>query len=561
VDFINPMLSSSELSNYIENDMFEAVVGNNPRTQAFIPSLCHLPEESADHLTLTFTMDSTAHWSDGKPVTAEDVVFSYKIINNPFVINVAPLRSYFNILDSCWIPAGHPDQVVFHFNKYRFDLLKITSYARIVPKHIWDPTNLTDKFSWAELKQANPKNPAIKQLADQFQDPKVQRDPKYMIASGPYKYETWVTNDHVTLVRDTNYWARNHAWLDSYPDRITFKTIKDQNAALIALKHGDIDIDPTVTASQYLNDLDSSKFPNIRKDTVYENLVTFIGWNNQRPLFADKNVRKALTMLINRDEILQAISHGLNKEVDGPVAPTQPNYDATVKQPAYNVEGAKALLAQEGWKAGSDGILQKMINGKMTPFRFSIMLQTGNDVGKQTLLIISNDLKKAGIDAEITQLELSVFSENLRGHNFDAYSGGWVGNQTGSEGTEDEIAQLWESSQIKNGGSNYYGYSDPTADSLMEAIKVEPDRAKRFELSHRLQHIITDDQPVTFLFSTPDRIAWINRFDNFELFPTRPPFDPRYWIVKGSGAQRIPTDAVMSMNPSERTEPAMPAAK
>jgi len=555
VDELNPMLSSFELSTYIENEMFEALVGNNPRTQGFIPLLAKMPEESSDHLTLTFTMDPTAHWSDGKPVTAEDVVFSYKIVNNPFIINVAPLRSYYGILDSCWVPAGHPDQVVFHFNKYRFDLLKITTYTRIIPKHIWDPSNISDKIGWADLKKANPTNPAVKQMADAFQNPSIQRDAAHIIGSGPYKFDAWVTNDHVTLVRDTNYWAKNHPWLEAYPDKITFKTIKDQNAALIALKHQDIDIDNTLTSSQYLNELDSTKFPDIKKDTIYENIVQFIAWNNSRPLFSDKNVRKALTMLINRDEILKALSHGLNKEIEGPVAPCQPDYDPTVKQPAFNPDSAKKLLAAAGWAPGPDGILQKMINGKMTPFRFTFQIASGSDVNKQMLLIVGNDLKKAGIDAQITQLELTVLGDNQRDHNYDAMYGGWVGNQTGSEGTADEISQEWESTQIKNKGSNYYCYSNPLADSLLEAIKIEPDRAKRYELSHRLQHVIVDDQPVTFMFSTPDRIGWLDRFDNFEFFPTRPPFDPRYWIVRGSGAKRLPNAAVMSINPSQRSEP------
>ena len=156
---------------------------------------------------------------------------------------------------------------------------------------------------------------------------------------------------------------------------------------------------------------------------------------------------------------------------------------------------------------------------------------------------------------QLSMLETSVFGENLREHKFDAYYGGWVGNLTGPQGIEDEPGQIWESSQAKNGGSNFYSYSDPRADSLMEAIKVEPDRAKRFAMSHEVQHIITDDQPVTFMFSSPDLIAWLNRFDNFEFFPARPPFIAQYWIVRGSGVQRIATDAVMSLNPAERTEP------
>jgi ABC-type transport system substrate-binding protein len=245
----------------------------------------------------------------------------------------------------------------------------------------------------------------------------------------------------------------------------------------------------------------------------------------------------------------------MSKKIEGPVAPSQPDFDPTVKQPAYNPDSAKTLLTEAGWKMGPDGILQKMIGGTLTPFKFTFQIPSGSEVPKQILLIVVNDMKKVGISAEISQLEFSVFLQNMRNRQFDAHMASWIGNMTGPEGVEDEISQKWESTQIKNKGSNEDAYSNPEADKLMEAIKVEPDRAKRFEMSHRLQHIVVDDQPQTFLWSTPERIAWLDRFDNFEFFPSRPPFAPAFWIVRGSGVKRGPHDAVMSMNPSERTEP------
>ena len=545
VESVNPMLSNDEGANYIENLVYEGLSSNDPRTQAYIPWLAALPQESADHLTWTFTMDPAARWSDGKPVTAEDVIYSYKIANNPYVINAAPVRSYFGMMDSVWIPAGHPNQVIFHWQRYRFDLLNIMNYVRVLPKHVWDPTNLTDKISWADLKQGQPSNPAAKQVADEFQDPKYQRDPSHVIGSGSYIFETWITNDHITLHRDTNYWAKDHPWGDAYPNQITFKTIKDPNAALIALKNQDIDIDQSLTAPQYLVDLaDTVKFHYIKKDTVYENVTTYIAWNNARPLFKDPKVRKALTMLIDRDEIIRVIAKGLSKKIEGPVAPTQPNFDPTVKEPPFNIEAAKKLLAEDGWADhDGDGILDKTIDGKKVDFKFTFSAPSGSDIPKQVLLIISNGLKKVGITADIVQIEWSVFLQNERNHNFDASINAWIGNMT-----EDEISQLWESSQIKNKGSNFYSYSDPEADKLMEAIKVEPDKAKRFEMSHKLQHLMVEDQPVTWMYSSPARIAWIDRFDNFEFFRSRPPFAPQYWIVRGSGIERRPTGIPMSLS-------------
>ena len=557
VESINPILSSDEGANYVEGHIYERLSSGNPRTQAFIAGLAALPEESADHLTWTFTMDPTARWSDGKPVTAEDVIFTYKIVNNPFIVNAAPVRGYFVNMDSCWIPADKPTQVVFHWNKYRFDLLKITNYVSIMPKHIWDPANITDHINWADLKKDNPSNPAVKEMADKFVDPTTQRDPGHMIGSGPYKFEGWLTNDRITLRRDTNYWMRNRPWGDAYVDQITFKTIKDPNAALIALKHQDIDIDPSLTPSQYISGIDSAQAKNIMRDTIYENVYRYIGWNDARPMFSDKNVRKALTMLVDRDKIIHSILHDLTKKIDGPVAPTQPNYDPTVKQPGYDPTAAKALLAEAGWTDhDGDGILDKVIGGKKTDFSFTFLIPSGSDVPKQIMLVIANDLQKVGIKAEITQLEASVYLNNIRNRKFDAFYGGWVGNMSGSEGLEDEIGQLWESSEMKKGGSNSYAYSNPEADRIMEAIKIEPDRAKRLDLSHQLQHIIVGDQPVSFLWSSPQLIAWQDRFDNFEFFPTRPPFEPQYWIVRGSGIKRMPNGVPMSL--PHKTDVAQP---
>ena len=556
IEGLNPVITNDESAGWVENLMFEALTSQNPRTQAYIPGLAALPVESSDHLTFTFTMDPTAHWSDGKPLTAEDVVFSYKIIQNPFVTNAAPLRSYYSAMDSCWIPAGQPNQVVIHFTKFRYDLLKVINYSRILPKHIWDPTDLSSKFSWADLKNENPTNPAIKEVSDKFQDETANRDPGHMIGSGPYKFESWVTNDRVTMRLDTNYWMRNRPWGDAYPTQIVFKTIKDPNAALTALKGKDIDFIIGLTAPQYLTGFDSAQLKWIKKDTVYLNIYNYIGWNNARPMFADKNVRKALTMLIDRDKIIHSILHDLTKKVEGPVAPTQPNYDPTAKQPAFNPTMAKQMLANAGWvDHDGDGVLDKVINGKKTDFHFTIELASGSEVAKQIALVIGNDLKAAGIVVEVSQMENTVHLNNMRSHHFDAFLAGWVGNTAGKDGVEDELSQLWESSESKRGGTNYVSYNNPEADKLMEAIKIEPDRAKRIEMSHRLQHIMTDDQPVTFLYSSPDRIAWLDRFDNFELCSARPPVAPPSWIVRGSGVKRLPHGAVFSLNPAERTEP------
>ncbi len=552
IDRMNPYLSTDNSATYVQGLIWENLSTQNPRTLAYIPSLAELPVESPDHLTWTFKMDRGAHWSDGKPVTAADIIFSYKTVMNPLIINASAIRGYFNPdLDSAYYPNGDQGSVALHFQKYRYDMLSIINYVKILPKHIFDPKGLTDKMSWADLHDPDTKNPAITEFSTSFQDEKIGRDSSYLIGSGPYKFMQWVANDRITLQKDTNYWGKNLTWGEAYPDKIIFKTIKDQNAALTALKAKDIDINEALNPSQYLNSLDTTALKGLRKDTVYENAYSFLAWNNERPIFRSKKTRQALTMLVNREEILQTIMHGLAKLQNGPVAATQPNLDPTAKEAGYNEEAGKRLLAEDGWSAGPDGILQKMIDGKMTPFKFTFQVNSGNESRKQILLVVAEEFKKAGILADVQAIEWSVYLENTKSHNYDACYGAWIGNA----GIEDDIYQLWHSSQIKNKGSNYYCFSDPAADKLMADIQTEPDKAKRFEMSHELQHIIVDDQPVTFMFAPPTFIGWVDRFDNFEFITGRPPYIPQEWIVRGSGVQRIPGRAVMSLNPAERTEP------
>ncbi len=537
---LNPYLTSDESAGHVQALIWETLGSGDPRSLEPTPLLAALPELSADHLTYTFTMNPAAKWSDGKPVTSADVIFSFKALLNPKMLNNKALRGVFESLDSAYNPNGDVTKVAFHVNVPRFDGDRVLEgYTKILPKHVYDPKNLTDQMSWKELKNDATTDQNIADFGKFLESPEIGRDPKYIVGSGPYKFKGWVTNDRLIVSRDSAYWGQNTKYGDAYPDEIVFKTINDQNAALTALKAKDVDILEAVKPAQYLSEINLKEKPYLAKDSIYQNLYSYIGWNNQKPLFRDKRVRKALTMLIDRDKILHVILKDLGKKTEGPIVPQQPNCDPTVKQPNYDIEAAKKLLAEAGWKdSDGDGILDNVVDGKRIPFKFTFSVNQGNEIRKQMLLIVAEGLRKAGIEAEVSASEWSVYLKNMKEHNFEAFYGSWVGNVG-----EDDISSLWQSKNIK-GGSNYYGYNNPEADKLMDAIRTEFDKTKRYEMWHQLQRMMTDDQPVTWLFAPPTLIAWVDRFDNFELFRTRPPFSPSSWIVRGSGVKRLPTGIV-----------------
>lgn len=533
---LNPYTSTDAQASYVQSEIWEPLNFVDPKTLESYAGIASLPAISEDKSRFTYTMDPRATWSDGKPLTSDDVIFSFKAAMNPKVINAQPLRNYLMDIDSVYQPGGDRSKVEFQLKKAYFNTPSVLGegYVMILPKHVLDPKNLTDKITWAELHQPNPANKAVGEFATWFESAEIAREPKYQIGSGAYIFTGWVTNDRLILKKNPNYWGKTIRRREAYPDEIIYKTISDMNAGFTALKAKDIDINDNLTPEQYIQ-LDLKQSPHLRKDTVYYNTFTFISWNQKRPMFADKKVRKALTALINREQIIEHVLKGLGKPAEGPVPFTQPNWNPNVKQPAYNVDAAKAQLSEAGWTdSDGDGILDKVLNGKRTPFKFTFLSNAGNDTRKQILLVVAEQLRKVGIEAQVSALEWSVYLENTQTHQYDAAFGAWAGNPT-----EDDIYQLWHSSQAVNKGSNWYSFRNPEADKLMEDIRTEFDKAKRLAMHYRLQEIIVEEQPVTFLYAPPARIGIVDRFDNVEFFRGRPGFDPRYFIVRGAGVKKV----------------------
>lgn len=532
-----PYLAHDAYAQYVYPYIWEPLNFVHPRTQKLLPWLASLPEITPDHLTYTYTLNPKAMWNDGKPVTGEDVVFSFKCVMNPKQIETTQNRSNFNAVDSISFVDGDKMKVAFHLKEPYFMMDQVLGggYIPILPKHVFDKKNLTDQMSWKDIKDPNSKNPILLQQATEFNDPGYIRDPKTMVGTGPYLFEEWKTNSHVSLKKNPNYWAKDMDWGDAYPDQIIFRTINDNSAAVTALKAKEIDFMDRVPAAQW-STIDSIKNPYIRKDTVYFNNRSFVEWNGERPIFKSKKTRWALSHLINRDVIIRDIFKGMAVPVNSSVNFTQPFYDGTLPNIDYSVEKAKALFAEDGWSdTDGDGILDKMIDGKKTPFKFTISIYTGSDVIKNTALVIAEQMRKAGIQAEVTTTEWAVWINNNRLHNFDAAIANLAGNAT-----EDDPYQLWHSSQAKNKGQNVYSFINAEADDIMAKYRLEFDEAKRAELSKRLQRIIYDEMPITPLFCQPLRIAILNRFDNIEFVRQRPCVEPRWWVVRGAGITAKP---------------------
>jgi peptide/nickel transport system substrate-binding protein len=233
----------------------------------------------------------------------------------------------------------------------------------------------------------------------------------------------------------------------------------------------------------------------------------YIGWNSQREFFLDKRVRQAMTMLINREEILQKLLFGNAKIVTGNFYIFSKYYDSNMQPWPYDPKRARELLQEAGWlNSAGDGILRK--NGKKFSFTFTI--SSGSKFAERLATILKEDLAKSGIEMNVERYEWAVFLKRIKDKEFDATALAWSLNYSS------DPYQLWHSSQIK-GGSNFCSFSNREADRIIEIARQEFDEKKREALYKRFNQILHEEQPYTFLFCNPALSVVSKRFTNVNV--------------------------------------------
>lgn len=495
-----------------------------------VPWLCEAkPEETPDHLTYTYKIKKNVTFSDGKPLTGEDVIFNFKAMMNPQV-DAAQSRQAIDMLKNVELVNGDKYTVKFTLSRPYFKAIYALSDIQIMSKDAADPEHLTDKYTFEECKDlaTSQKNPVIKKFADQFNSQEANRDPKRLIGSGPYIFEKWDTGQWVYFKRNPNYWNFTAVHGMMYPEKLIIRVIQDQSAATVAAKNKEIDNMYVTKPMDFVKELANPEQFGMKKADPFEPQFVYIGYNMNNVLFSDVKVRWALAYMVDRKQIIDKVQYGLAVPIQSPIYfGDKKNFNSDLAPIDYNPEKAKQLLNEAGWKdSDGDGVLDKTVNGKKVDFKFTYLLNT-NESRKQTILVIAEGLKKVGIIAEIQVLEWSVFLEKIKKHEFDALMGAWVL----TDYPPDQY-QIFHTSQSKNDGSNYGSYSNKTADSLMVAYRSEFDEAKRVEINKQLQKVLYDDQAYTFLWTPKAKYVYSDRFKNVRWYPTPPTAYhlPEWWV-------------------------------
>ena len=535
-DKIHPQVSSGADAQYIEAKIFESLLKTDNHTLEQIPQLAEeMPIVSEDHLTYTFKIRKDVTFSDGKPLTGHDVIFTLKALRNPFT-DAASLRNYYKNLAKVELVDDDPYIVKFTCSDVYFKHLLFIGGLNIFPKHHYDPSGLMDQYTFEELEkllQETTENenvdfsnlPAF-QFAEYYNSKELGRNP---LGSGPYVFIDWKTDDRLILERNPDYWGFKAGLVgEGYTKRHIHKTVKDHDAAIIGLKAGDIDLIRSLPQELFQHQTKSKKFTkNYNKELFYIPSYSYLGWNNNHPLFKSKMVRRALTHLCDREQIIEVLYYGEAQIAKSSVYFKRPEFNNSIEPWEYNPDLARKILKDEGWEdMDGDGILDKIIDGNKVSFEFTFLTNNGNKIRRDIGLIMAENLRKVGIKADVQQMEWAVYLNNVRDQKFDAIILGWV-----MPITDSDPYQIFHSSQAVGRGSNSISFKNDLADELIELNRKEFDSEKRKEYMLEFQEILHEEQPYTFLYIPKSNFVYHKRFKGVEVYPFRPGFEPKEWWV------------------------------
>ncbi len=439
---------------------------------------------SKNGLIITFHLRHGVKWQDGVEFTARDVLYTYRVTIDPKTPTA--YAENFKQVKRAEVVDPYTFRVTYD-KPYAPALASWTS--AILPSHLLEGKDIT-------------KSP-------------LSRAP---VGTGPYRLKEWVAGQKVVLESYHDYFEGR-----PYIDRYVYRIIPDSSTMYMELKSGGLDM-MTLTPVQYQRQTDTPQFKErFNKYRYPASSYVYLGYNLRHPLFKDKRVRQAITSAINKDEIIQGALLGMGQVAHGPYKPGTWAYKPDIKDFDYNPERARKLLADAGWREmNSDGILTK--NGK--PFRFTVLTNQGNDLRLKTAQIIQQRLKAVGIDMKIRVLEWASFISNfIDTGNFEAVILGWTISP------DPDLFDVWDSSKTGPKELNFIGFKNSEVDRLIEKGRRTFDEEERKKCYYRIQDILAEEQPTTFLY-VPESLPVVSaRFHGIKPAPAGITYNFIHWYV------------------------------
>jgi peptide/nickel transport system substrate-binding protein len=481
---LNPVTVTDVPSDVVTSRIYTSLIAVDPKTGDAGPNLAEKFDFSADGKTLTFQLRDGLKFSDGSPLSGDDFKFtvmatlrSKKTNHKNNVDQIVGAKEYIagSAEDVSGIKVDSNNITVSLVNAFCPALNQIGGLS-IIPKSVFG-------------KYLDPKD-ANKNLDDA---PENNAPP---VASGAFTFKEWVPNDHITLVRNDNYWQKANI------DEWVHKVYPNQDSLTAALKVGEVDMaqfDPKdVQDMQSVSSLQVFKYLNLG--------YTYIGWNQLRggkEFLQSKAVRQALAYGLNVDQVVEKVLFGEGVKMVAHTPPVSWAYDPNgLNDYKYDPAKAEQLLQQDGWAKGSDGVYAK--DGQK--LEFSIITNAGNVIRETFIQVAAEQYRQIGINVEPKTESFEALVDRINtskdpkygeqgGHDFDANVIGW------SLTADPDMYSIWHSNSTHPSENNYIQYKNPDLDKAIEDSRTHCAQADRKAAIKTANQIINEEQPYNFGFA------------------------------------------------------------
>ena len=477
------------LNGYVDNNhytsmtfalMYDTLLATDVDTLDFSPSLARRWSVSEDGSEFTFLLDERARWSDGEPVTAEDVKWTFDTIMDP-KNDTGPWKMSLGGFES-------PEVVDAHTLRFRKkpgsspdwrDLLHC-GFFYVLPKHAFDGMD----FNKLDLVGAPVGGSyRISRVAEQ-------------VETEFSRVESWWKRDFPSSRGVCNF------------DRLVMRYYVDTENGFEALKKRLIDVYPVYTARIMGGETHGEKFDRnwiLKRRVKNHNPVGFQGFamNMRKPPFDDLRVRKAMAMLVDRETMNRTMMFGeyfLLKSYYTDLYDDE--HPCANPEFAYDVEGAKALLAEAGWSKNEKGVLEK--DGR--EFRFTFLSRASSE--DKFLSLFNHALQQCGIKMDIARKDFAGWMRDMDDFNFEMTWASWGGSIFRSP----EIT--WLSAEAdRKGSNNVTGFKSAEVDEIIRAEKLMMKMSDRADAYRRIDRLVSEQVPYVLLWNIAEtRLLYWNKF-------------------------------------------------
>ncbi len=448
---LNPLISTDSASSQIGDWIFSSLLTYDKNGE--IKKELAKSYKFIDDTTVVFNLREDVTWSDGVKFTAEDVLFTFNLIHSPKIFT--PYTSQFRYVKSVNVIDKHTVEI-----KYKEPYFKAleTWMMGIVPKHKLENEKeiMTSSFN---------------------QKP---------IGTGKYTMEGFEISKDIILNANKTYFEK-----EPNIKKIVYHFMPDPSTEFLMLKSEKLDVG-SLSPLQMQRQIDVEFKKRFNFFEKISNSYTYLGFNHNNPKFQNPKIREAISLAIDRQEMVDILFFGHGQICNGPFMPGTFAYDENITSPKQNIQKAKQLLKDAGYN-------------EKNPFTFEIVTNSNNQTRVNAVEIMQHQLKKAGVIVKIKTMEWQAFLNTVvMPRKFEAIVLGW------SLGLMPDAYSIWHSEGSEKGGFNFVSYKNAKVDELIKKAEKTVDRQKLAVIYKEIYRNIVIDNPYLFLY-IPNSITVVNK--------------------------------------------------